>query len=727
MADTPQTLREFAQNLLSDLSSGAITVHEAYAAANQYAYLRQELTGASLTLSEAAVLGDEELAQVFTTILSETVEKLSELPSFQSQQPDAIETEKNIRDVAALQKTTTARIRESGKNKPDKNKRRAFVHSLVDRFSSTMPALAENQIDRLVEKSSVAAARVAPADQQSRFAQQLTESIENLVGDMPGDQKQRVAASVRNVVDEQMDTVITQISATRQELAVYTALFETTELKRPDVFADVVLNAPQSEQLNESLTRAEKLARVAQSLEEADGSRGGRLQFFSANGAKGIAGGLQKGADGILSLIGEPARDMLLHEKVNGTLRNMLTSTQQFADRLGESFVHSAVFTHITQDLTKQLAQKPRGGQARSVFNDVFSSVFWGPLATPLTRSTKSGILDFYELARANAAAPLGKKFLAHGVLPWDIFRAFEPGSIASSRSYKGPSARKPFLSLLGFGSLGNFFGDMVSGLIDKTASMALLNPRLPGQLSASRRAAGIPTPLVDDMPLLTALVVVVVLVLIFLFPSPFNLNIINHSSKASALLAALSDGLQTIINPIAEIICVGDCRWPTSGTITQGPNTNFSHKGIIKESIDIGTSCGTPVVSTLQAGAVVTGTPFNECFDETGYIGNKCGGGWGNYVDIKGTINTGTGNATAVTVRFSHLMKNSMPPSGTVLQQGQKVGQVDHNGSSFDCHLHYEIRGGGPINNVLPYPVPSCISSVACCSQMGVKCNVTP
>lgn len=726
MADTPQTLREFAQNLLSDLSSGAITVHEAYAAANQYAYLRQELTGASLTLSEAAALGDEELAQAFTNILSETVEKLAELPSFQAQQPDAIETEKNIRDVAALQKTATTRIRESGKNKPDKSKRRAFVHSLVDRFSSTLPALTENQIDRLVEKSSVAAARATPAEQQSRFTQQLADSIESLVGDVPGDQKQRIATSVRAAVDEQKDVVITQISATRQELAVYTALFGATELKRPDVFADIVLNAPQSEKLNESLTRAEKLARVAQSLEESGRSRGGKIQFFSANGAKGVAGGLQKGADGILSLIGEPAREMLLHEKVNGTLRSMLTSTQQFADRLGESFVHSAVFTHITQDLTKQLAQKPQGGQARSVFDDVFSSVFRGPLAAPLAYSTKSGILDFYELARANAAAPLGKKFLAPGVPPWDIFRAFTPAGTVSSASYKGPSARKPFLSLLGFGSFGNFLGDMVSGLIDKTTSMALLNPRLPGQLSASRRAAGIPTPLVDDMPLLTALVVVVVLVLLFLFPSPFNLNTINHSSKASALLAALSDGLQTIINPIAEIICVGECKWPTSGTITQGPNTNSSHKGTIKESIDIGTSCGTPVVSTLQAGAVVTGV-FNECLDETGYIGNKCGGGWGNYVDIKGTINTGTGNATAVTVRLSHLMKNSMPPSGTVLQQGQKVGQVDHNGNSSNCHLHYEVRSGGPINNILPYPVPSCTNSAACCSQMGVKCNVTP
>lgn len=725
MADSPQTLREFTQNLLTDLASGAISVHEAFAAANQYAFLRQELSGASLALSEAATVGEEELTAAFVGVVSQTLEKITALPSFQSQQPDNKETEKHIREVAGLQKTATARIRETVQSRPNKEKRRAFVHSLVDRFSSTIPTLSENKIEALIDTAAVAASRVPAPDQQGRFAQNLEDSISGIAGSMSDNQKQELGAFIKSTASDQKEYIGAQVAETKRELAIYTALFGATELGRPDVFADVVLNAPPSENLGESLTRAEKLARVAQSLEDAAGERGGKLQFFSADGAKGVLGGLQKGADGILSLVGEPAREMLLHEKVSGTLRSMLSSTQQFADRLGENFVRSALFTHISQDLTKQLAQKPQGGGARNIVDDVFSSVFRGPLASPLTKSAKNGILDFYELARANAAAPNGRTFLPSGILPWEIFRIYNPRR--SSAGYSRPRQKSGLLfPLFGLGSFGSFFSTLFSNVVDRATSFTLLNPRLPGQLSASRRAAGIPTPLVDDMPLLVALVVIVVLVLLFIFPSPLNLNMISHSSKASALLAALSDGLQNITNPIPEIICAGDCKWPTSGTITQGPNTNSSHQGTIRESIDIGTSCGTPVVSTLQAGAVVKAV-FNECLDDTGYPGNKCGGGWGNYIDIQGTISTGPGNATAVTVRLSHLMKNSMPPVGTTLQQGQKIGQVNDNGNSTNCHLHYEVRSGGPINNILPYPVPSCTNSSACCSQMGVKCTVTP
>lgn len=700
MADTPQALREFTQNLLSDLSSGAITVHEAYAAANQYAYLRQELSDASLILSEAAALGEEELTQAFAGIITETIEKISELPSFQTQQPDAVETEKNIRDVAALQKTATARIRESEKGRPDKNKRRAFVHSLVDRFSSTAPTLTENQIDRLVERSSVAAARVAPAEQQSRFAQQLTDSIENSVIGMPDNQKRELATAVNTVVTEQKDFVAAQISGTRQELAVYAALFGAAELKRPDVFTDVVLNAPQSESLNESLTRAEKLARVAQSLEEANNSRGGRLQFFSANGAKGIAGGIQKGADGILSLIGEPAREMLLHEKVNGTLRGMLTSTQRFADRLGESFVRSAVFTHITQDLTRQLAQKPQGGQARTIFDDVFSSVFRGPLAAPLTHSTQNGILDFYELARANAAAPAGKKFLTPGTLPWDVFRSFErAGGRPGFPRYGGGSSRKSLLSLLGLGSLGGFFGNVVSGIIDKTTSMALLNPRLPGQLSASRRAAGIPIPLADDMPLLTALVVVIVLLLFFLFPSPFNLNTISHSSKISALFTSLTT------NQSAPDT-TNNNGWPVKcGCIINGPFED-THSGNQLNAIDFkftGCSPTTNVGLYATAKGKVTAVSQQYGVGETCFSREECGGRstYGNYIQI--TITEGPANGYVVLYAHMATIKVS---EGQSVDKGDLVGTSNHNGLSYAEHLHFEVMGSHshpPLNQTNP------------------------
>lgn len=743
MADSPQTLQEFTQNLLTDLTSGAISVHEAFAAANQYAFLRQELSDASLSLSEAAAVGDEELTAALAGVISRTIEKISELPNFQSQQPDNSETEEKIRDVAALQKTATTRIREAVRSRPSKEKRREFVHSLVDRFSSTIPTLSEKDLDGFIDGSAVAAARVPAPEQQGKFTQHLEASIENLAGNMSDDQKKEVSTLIQSTASGQQEYIKTQVAETKRELAIYTALFGATELARPDVFADVALNAPPSESLGESLTRAEKLARVAQSLEEAAGEHGGKLQFFSADGAKGVLGGLQKGADGILSLIGEPAREMLLHEKVNGTLQSMLTSTQQFADRLGENFVHSALFTHISQDLTKQLAQKPQGGGARNIVDDVFSSVFRGPLSAPLARSTKSGILDFYELARANAAAPKGKTFLPPGMLPWEAFRVFETRK-ASARYTRSRLKTGALFPLFGLGSLGSFFSNIFSSLVDRTTSFTLLNPRLPGQLSASRRAAGIPTPLVDDMPLMVALIVIIVLVLLFIFPSPLNLNTITHSSKISALLAALQndegevggpgssvDCKKNPTNPLCSFkSCTGDCRWPTSGYITQGPNVTCSKSshngGSDANGVDIAT-VGSPntAVYAIDGGTIVAVS--TGCADNSGALGNSCGGGWGNYVTINHT--------NGYRIIYAHL-KSAVNPAikvGASISARDQIGWMDQTGNSSGQHLHFGVVSGGNVLDVLPdtpvnkSDILGCNSTSAQCIATGNGCPATP
>ncbi len=547
MADSPQILREFTQNLLTDLESGAITIHEAYAAASQYAYLRQELTSASLALSEAATISEEELTQVFSGVISETLVKLSELPSFQAQQPDEQASEQDIRDTARLQQSATARVREQVRTPSAKEKRRSFVHGLVNRFSSTMPTATDATVEGFVDRATAVASREnTPTQQADRFVQYLTDSIEGASPEsLSAEQKNGIAAGVRSAAADQGAMLSEQFKETRREVEIYAALFAAPDIKRPDVFVDVMLNAPSTEPTKESLTRAEKLARVAQSLEESAGKQSGKLQFFSANGAKGIAGGLQKGADGILSLVGEPVRDMVLHEKVSGSLRTMLQNTQLFADRLGENFVKSALFVHINQDLTKQLSEKARGGQAGSIFGDVFSTVFRGPLGQPLARSTKESVLDYFELARANAAAPKGKAFLPLGVLPWNIYRTYESNRLrGGNRTFGGTRGVFP---ALGFSTVGSFFGDIFSSLVDKATSFTLLNPRLPGQLSASRRAAALPTRIFDDMPLFVALVVVVVLILLFVLPTPLNLNMLSHSSKVSALLDALKNNDESL------------------------------------------------------------------------------------------------------------------------------------------------------------------------------------
>lgn len=712
MADSPQLLQEFLQNLITDLDSGAITVHEAYAAASQYGYLRHELSEASLVLSEAATISNEELTHVFFDVISQTLAKLSELPNFQAQQPDIPESEQSIRNVAGLQQVATNRIREQTTTQSTKEKRRSFVHDLVNRFSSTVPTATDTSVDAFVNRATAAASREStPTQQTDRFIQHLANSIDEASQNtLSPEQKSSITANIQAATVNHADVLSEQLKQTRREMTIYTALFETLDMKRPDVFVDVVLNAPTSEDIGISVTRAEKLARVAQSLEESAGKREGKLHFFSANGAKGLAGGLQKGADSILSLIGEPVRGMVLHEKVRGSFRSMLRNTQQFADRLGENFVKSALFTHISQDLTKQLSEKARGGQAGSLFGDVFSTVFRGPLNQPLVHSTKESILDYFELARANAAAPKERAFLAPGILPWDIYRTYASHQEGIT-NYAFRKPRGPFSSF-GFGAIGSFFGDIFSSAVDKVTSFALINPGLPGQLSASRRAAAVPTRVVDDMPLFVALVVVIVLILLFIFPSPLNLNMLSHSSKVSALLAALSNSALDQVNNVCEAgstlpicqfeACTGDCRWPTTGAIIQGPFAtcgDTTHR--VVDAIDFQGSYLRPIYSITDGEVIrVVGGCADNPAPSGGSTSSGCNSNYGNYVEVQ----TPSGDV----LRYSHLsmlfIDNIQKGS---IKKGDPIGKMDNNGSSGSHHLHLEVRGGSPANSRIASYLP--------------------
>lgn len=699
MADEAQSLQEFTKNLLSDVESGAISVHEALAAAEQYSYLREEISAASLTLSEAAAAGDDELTQAFIALISATIEKITELPNFQSQKPDSLETEKEIRDTASLQKTAATRLREATANKPGKDARRAFVHDLVAKFSATVPSLSEREMERLVNASAATAAQQSTSEQEGRFRTELSTRIAGVSENDSPEQRRRIESIVDTAVKTRTGAVTDHIRVMGEEVAVFSVLFNAEDMKRPDVFADIVLHAPGSENLDQTLARAEKLARAAQALEEAAGSRGGRLQFFSSDGAKGVAGGLQKGADGILSLVGEPVRDMVLREKVNGTLRSMLAGTQQFADRLGESFVHSALFTHIGQDLTKQLSQKPQGGGAGGVLGDVFSTVFRGPLSLPLERSTKNAILDYYELARANAAAPPGRAFLAPGVFPWDIFRVTEGAKNAASSIRAGGARSRSLFPFFGLGSAGSVIGDFLSGLVDRATSFALLNPRLPGQLSAGRRAAAIPTAIVDDMPLFVALVVVIVLVLFFIFPSPLNITQISHSSKITALFSSLTakEDVPATTN---------NNGWPVKcGCIINGPFED-THSDNQLNAIDFnfeGCSPKTNVGLYATAKGKVTAISQQYGVGETCFSRAECGGRstYGNYIQI--TITEGPANGYVLL--YAH-MATIKVHEGQSVEKGDLVGTSNHNGLSYQEHLHFEVMGSHshpPLNQTNP------------------------
>lgn len=718
MPNDAQSLKEFAGNLLSDLTSGSLTVYEAIAAAGQYAYLREVITSEKETLGQAEIMGEDDLVKAFESVVSRATEKLTGLPNFQGQLPDQTLQEQEVKALGEVRKHAATRIKEAAQMKvgSQKNQRRAFIHDLVNRFSSTVPAASDERLGATIDHALVAAAGEATHEQtRERFAELLIASSEINSGGLTDDQTNTLKTEIQSALTANDAYVSDMADQNKRNSRLMTALYENTNMKRPDVFVDVVLNAPDTEPSSDVFLRAEKLAGVAESLESHPDRIGGRLQFFSAGGASGIAKGLQQGADGVLSLVGEPVREMIIHEKVNGALRSMLTNTQRFADRLGENFVHSALFTHVVQDLGRQLSEKPSGGQVRTVFDDVFSSVFRGPLSPALAHGTQNRVLDYFELARASAASPRGRSFLPAGTLPWDVFRVFDHTTVKESGSRSRYGAWFP---MFGLASLGNVLSDAFGSLVDRTTSFFLTSPFIPQQMSRSRRAASAPTPIGQDMPLLTALVVVGVLVLLFIFPSPLNLSQLSHSAKVSAIFASLRRFKETALDIGSGVIQATSfvCTWtgpspvatittcPVHAPISQGPfSPSGSHKTL--NAWDFAASQGAPVLAAHDAyvaSYVNSYAPYQYKY-----------GSYGNNVVLVAT--SPSGNQQYCT-NYAHLLDVSPLVSASagkpvLIAAGSVIGYVDTTGYTYGSkgpgtgtHLHWGYKGP---NQTTPLPLP--------------------
>lgn len=676
-----QSLHEFVHNLVTDLQSDAITAQEALTASWQYSYLREELVTEEGALRDALLVGGDEFKSALISIITKTQNKLDELPNFQSQLPDIPRSEKEIRDAAALRAFAIDRIEKTYSAQSKRTvSRREFIHELVKKYGSRIPTLTEKEVGSALAHAS---SNDSLTRSSEKFAQALVDSVGGSV-DMKADMIK---------VFDQDDTLLPAFAAqTKRDAAMYTAILDHLDCDRPDVLVDVLLSAPPTETMEQSVLRAAKLAEVAETIGKSAENQKGGLQFFSTDGAKGVSGGLRKGADGILSLVGEPIREMILAEKVNGTLRDMIKGSQKLVDRLGENFVRSAFFTHITQDLTKQLSDKTAvGGQARTVFDDLFSSIVRGPLDPALTESTEHRLLDYFELMRANANAPKDKKFIPPGFAVWDLTRIHKDNK-TNNIAPKG----RVWFPYLGLNAFGGWLTNLFSNQVDRTTAFLFSNPRLPGQLTASRRAAAIPTLLSDDMPLLLAIVVILVVVFFFVFPSNFNLSQLSNSAKSSAIFSALHN------QPQQEKVC-DDCKWPTTGCISQGPNTPFdSHSdGVDTNAVDIAAEFGTDVVS------IFSGTVVDSQDGCSNYASSGCNGGYGNYVVIE---------SDGKQYRFAHLAQGTPIDNGASVNPGTKIGTVDSSGNSTGNHLHFELLSGysGSINDVLPVEVPGCVGKEA-------------
>lgn len=96
---------------------------------------------------------------------------------------------------------------------------------------------------------------------------------------------------------------------------------------------------------------------------------------------------------------------------------------------------------------------------------------------------------------------------------------------------------------------------------------------------------------------------------------------------------------------------------------------------------IDVSFS-GTQYVISVANGTVVSS--YNGC-DNNGYYGNRCGGGYGNYILIEHT--------SGIKTRYAHLKPNTIRVSvGDSVEQGQIIAEMGNSGSSTGQHLHFEV-----------------------------------
>ncbi len=123
------------------------------------------------------------------------------------------------------------------------------------------------------------------------------------------------------------------------------------------------------------------------------------------------------------------------------------------------------------------------------------------------------------------------------------------------------------------------------------------------------------------------------------------------------------------------------DWGWPTiSPYVITSP---FGYRwGSLHGGIDIsGSGFGSPIYSSTEGVVIRT----NASCADIGFYGSRCGGTYGNYVEVQ--------TSTGLIIYYAH-MRNSIRVSvGQTVTKGQLIGHMGSSGSSTGTHLHFEIR----------------------------------
>jgi len=85
-----------------------------------------------------------------------------------------------------------------------------------------------------------------------------------------------------------------------------------------------------------------------------------------------------------------------------------------------------------------------------------------------------------------------------------------------------------------------------------------------------------------------------------------------------------------------------------------------------------------------VRAAAAGTVTESYSGCPNNGYLGSRCGGGWGNYVIVQ--------HDNGYRTVYAHLLKTGVARAGRRVECGDTIGFVGSSGSSSGPHLHFEV-----------------------------------
>lgn len=735
-AIAPQQIREFVDNLLDDVRAGRISPDGALVASQQYEYLR-----AMLVENNDTIVGTFSDENKFKSAIIEMLEGAlvrvqKELPQFQNETPSQPLSPETI--VARAKTFRVARGDSSSAMSHQQDRVATLKNNFINRLVNNWIEQTKTTTDK--ERKQSLAREVHEKLEKEPLGTMRPPEINRLV--------QKTLTNTR--LDKESLVAQKGLARETKKLAslreIPQVLVSRADISRPDWFTSIAIQTGVS-RANTLARHAEALAPSTLQNKNAPGGAIFFRAFASTPMQKGFAVVadvlLQQ-----LSPLGrqEVIKETFSHT-IDGLLAKTDLLTERLGQDFVKSELFRLVANNARQSFTRETGSSSGVSQVRGVFEDIVGSVLRGPILPRFVGTPQEMILSYFELLAVEARLPTDRKILfpKHSLAVNSLFAALAPqpeflgshsnkpvtetqkivGSVATLTAQL-PSWEMLYIALLSgapisqspssvfqsktpmgapslstpFGAIGGIFSSIGGVLSGATLGFAggFLGMLFGGGLGAlfgKNRGPDRPTPLLEDTPKLLAVIIIVLLVVLFVFPSFLNATFISNAAKNGALLVAsaheYTGGPYTNAFPPyngpfpGEAPPIANCP-VSSGLITQGPKSNFTHKGVC--AYDFGSPMGTAVHATHD-GCVASmrlDVPNNKFIE----------GEYGNYVRLAGTSPTGHYYTT-----YAHLEQGSSLGVGMCVKAGDIIGYVDTTGFTFNkngtrgggTHLHYQYN----------------------------------